>query len=98
MKAKTLSKLILTTLLTNTFAMVAFADNADTDLSNITNNGKEVIKQVAEQSTANLAKTDLSNVTADGEAKIKQVVEQSTNTLANTDLSNITEAGKNVIQ
>ena len=90
----------------------AIADKADKNLSNITDAGKNVIKDLANEKAGEVVADKLGTITSNNyvsagntvNANISKLDEQvkanadAINTKADKDLSNITDAGKNVIK
>lgn len=90
----------------------AIADKADKNLSNITDAGKDVIRDLANEKAGELVDSKLGTITSENyvnagntvNANISKLDEQvkanadAINTKADKDLSNITDAGKNVIK
>ena len=90
----------------------AIADKADKNLSNITDAGKNVIRDLANEKAGELVDSKLGTITSNNyvsagntvNANISKLDEQvkanadAINTKADKDLSNITDAGKNVIK
>ena len=90
----------------------AIADKADKNLSNITDAGKNVIRDLANEKAGELVDSKLGTITSENyvnagntvNANISKLDEQvkanadAINTKADKDLSNITDAGKNVIK
>lgn len=90
----------------------AIADKADKNLSNITDAGKDVIRDLANEKAGELVDSKLGTITSGNyvnagntvNANISKLDEQvkanadAINTKADKDLSNITDAGKNVIK
>ena len=90
----------------------AIADKADKNLSNITDAGKDVIRDLANEKAGELVDSKLGTITSENyvnagntvNANISKLDEQvkanadAINTKADKDLSNITDAGKKVIK
>ena len=90
----------------------AIADKADKNLSNITDAGKNVIRNLANEKAGEVVDAKLGDITSENyvnagntvNANISKLDEQvkanadAINTKADKDLSNITDAGKNVIK
>ena len=73
-------------------------NSVDKDLSNLSDTGKEVIRETMAGDLAGKANTDLDNITDAGKQVIRDTMAQDIAGRADTNLSNLTEAGLDVIR